>query len=286
VKIVDTHQHLWDLNRFPYSWCAGVPQLNRSFLPEDYASAAAEVTGMDVVASVHVEADVDDPYQLDETRWIASLTGSTPIKGLVASCRPERDDFKAQLEALVEFGPVVKGVRRVLHTQPDELSQTPLFAQNVRLLSEFGFSFDLCVLARQLPIGLQLVRACPNVSFILDHCGVPDIAGGALDPWREHIGAMSALPNVTCKLSGLVAYTAAPEPTTDELRPYVEHVFDCFGPERIVWGSDWPVCTLATSFAGWVERAIELTRGLNPDEQEAVFRLNALRVYRLENVEA
>jgi predicted TIM-barrel fold metal-dependent hydrolase len=177
-------------------------------------------------------------------------------------------------------------VRRVLHTQPDELSQAPLFAQNLRLLSEFGFSFDLCVLARQLPIGLELVRACPNVSFILDHCGVPDIAGGALDPWREYIREIATLPNVTCKLSGLVVYTSAPEPATDELRPYVEHVFEYFGPERVVWGSDWPVCTLGTSLAGWLEQATELTRNLKPDEQEAVFRVNALRVYRLGDVEA
>ena len=206
MGLVDTHQHLWDLDRFPYSWCASIPVLNRSFRFGDYAAASA---GEGIVKTVFVECDVDEPNALAEARMIQELAGRHPsIAGIVAGGRPEHEGFPAHLERLARLDRV-RGVRRVLHTQADGLSQTPRFAENLRLLPGFGYSFDLCVLARQLPQATALVRQCPEVSFILDHCGVPDIRGGARDPWRTHLAELAALPNVTCKISGLVAYAEA-----------------------------------------------------------------------------
>jgi predicted TIM-barrel fold metal-dependent hydrolase len=278
MHFVDTHQHLWDLAQFPYSWCASVPKLNRSFRLDDYRAAAA---GVDIVKTVFMEADVDEPHLLDEARHIQSLADQNPlIAGIIASCRPERDGFREQLGELSKL-PKLRGVRRVLHTMPVETSQSPLFSDNLNLLPEFGLTFDLCVAARQLPAGIDLVRRCPNVTFVLDHCGVPDVKGKALDPWRDRLGELARFPNVNCKISGLVAYADPDHWTTDDLRPWVEHVLEQFGWDRVLWASDWPVCTLSATLKQWVDTALELTADASAADREKLFRRNAERIYRV-----
>lgn len=278
MDLIDTHQHLWDLDRFPYSWCAGIPVLNRSFRFDDYAQASA---GLGIAKTVFVECDVDDPHGLEEARMIQSVADEhASVAGIVASARPERDGFRKHLEHLARLQKI-RGIRRVLHTQPDGLSQDPGFGENLNLLPDFGFSFDLCVLARQLPQAIALVRRCPKVSFVLDHCGVPDIRSGASDSWRAHIGEIANSPNVACKISGLVAYADPKALTTEVLRPWVEHVISCFGWDRLVWGGDWPVCTLSTSLAEWVRLTQELTKSASEADRSKLFHENARRVYRL-----
>ncbi len=276
MTIVDTHQHLW--GKYPCSWCAGIPALARDFGPEDY-----EVVRQDsgIVKTVFVEADVDEPYMLDEARHVQELSRTRGlIAGIVAAGRPEHSGFSRHLQALAQL-PAVRGVRRILHTQPDALSQSPLFPEHLRLLPDFGFSFDLCVLARQLPLAYALVESCPQVNFILDHCGVPDLAGGAFDPWREWIMRLAAFPNLTCKVSGIVAYAHPATWTTADLRPWVEHVIANFGWDRVLWGSDWPVCNLTATLPRWLAAARELVAGATEEQQHAFFRANAERVYRV-----
>ncbi len=278
MHLVDTHQHLWDLDRFPYSWCAGIPALNRSFLFADYATASS---GLGITKTIFMECDVDAPHALAEAQAIQRLADAHPsIAGIVASGRPEHEDFSAHLAALAKLSRV-RGVRRVLHTQPDALSQSPLFAENLRRLPEFGFTFDLCVLARQLPLAHALVAQCPGVTFILDHCGVPDVKGRAFDPWREHIGQLATLPNVSCKISGLVAYAHPATWTVEDLRPWVEHVIACFGWDRIVWGGDWPVCTLSAPLARWVDATHALVQGATEEQRAKLFHRNAEKIYRV-----
>lgn len=278
MHLVDTHQHLWDLRQFPYSWCAGIPALNRSFTISDYVAASAN-TG--ITKTVFMECDVDEPHALDEARHIHSLADQHPlIAGIVASGRPERDGFRQHVELLAKLTKI-RGLRRVLHTQPDELSQSSLFAENVRLLPKFGLTFDLCVLARQLPVAVSLVDRCPKVSFVLDHCGVPDVKGRAFDPWREHIRSLATRPNVACKISGLVAYADSATWIVADLRPWVEHVIECFGWDRIVWGGDWPVCTLSAPLSRWVAATRELTAHASEDQSAALFHRNAERIYRI-----
>lgn len=277
MRLVDTHQHLWNLEQFPYSWCAGIPALNRSFRLADYENAAR---GLDITKSIFMECDVDEPHGLNEARYIQALSEAHPsIAGIVATCRPEREDFRAQLEALRTL-PKVRGVRRVLHTQPDELSASTLFSDNLKLLPEFGWTFDLCVLARQLPAAIDLVRRCPEVTFILDHCGVPDVKGRAFDPWRSHLFELAAFPNVACKISGLVAY-AAPDWKDADLAPWIEHALACFGWDRVVWGGDWPVCTLSATLAQWVDATRWLTSRASETDRAKLFHLNAERIYRV-----
>ncbi|HXJ91337.1 MAG TPA: amidohydrolase [Terriglobia bacterium] len=290
MNIIDTHQHLWDLDLFSYAWLAGAeppqgsvaagrPVLNRSFCMPDYLAATAE---LGVVKSVHLEADVDERFMLAETRHILALADQpdNPLAGVVACGRPEHADFRDYLDQIVGH-PKLKGVRRILHTQPDELGQASTFKDHVRALSTYGLSFDICVLARQLPIAIALVKYCPEVTFILDHCGVPQVKEKVLDPWRSHIREIAALPNVCCKVSGIVAYADPARWTPEDLRPYVEHVIECFGWDRVMFGSDWPVCTLSATCRQWVEALSSLTANASPSDRIKLFYDNAMRVYRL-----
>lgn len=278
MRLVDTHQHLWDLQKFPYSWCAGIEKLNRSFRLLDYRDA---MEGTGIAKSIFMECDVDEPYLLEEARQIQTLSESDSlIVGIIASCRPEREGFHHHLDELLKL-PKLRGLRRVLHTQPDELAQSSLFSESLNLLPECGLTFDLCVQAYQLPIGIELVKRCPKVTFILDHCGVPDVKNRAFNPWREHIRQMAELPNVNCKISGLVAYADPENWTPEDLRPWVESVLEYFGWDRVVWGGDWPVCTLSASLQQWVDATLLLTAQASEADQEMLFHRNAERIYRV-----
>ncbi len=280
MQIVDTHQHLWDLDQFPYSWTANRPPLNRSFRVNDYFEATR---GIRVAKSVHVEADVDEDFMLQETLHALSLArrGDNPVAGVVAAARPERDDFRRYIEQIAAHQRL-KGVRRILHTQPDDLSTTAAFVENVRSLEAHGLSFDICVLARQLPLAINLVEQCPTVSFILDHCGNPDIRNRDYGQWREDLRRIAGFPNVVCKISGIVVNTNTESWTIEDLRPAVEWVIKCFGWDRVMFGSDWPVCTLAASFKQWFLALTFLTKEAGEENQRKLFCENAERVYRLE----
>jgi predicted TIM-barrel fold metal-dependent hydrolase len=274
APITDTHLHLVYRDRLSYPWLGGVPPLDRDFTLETYR-AQAEAAG--ITRSIHMEVDVAEADQMRETDFVTALGG--PVVAAIASCRPESRDFPAQLEMLLR-NPKVKGLRRILHTSPDELSQAPIFTKNLRRLTAHRLSFDLCVLARQLPQALRIARACPDVQFILDHCGVPAVKDRALDPWRADIKALAGVPNVAAKVSGVVAYADA-DWTVDDLRPFVEHVIESFGWDRVVWGSDWPVCTLTADLGRWVAATRAIIAGESEGNQAKLLSGNAGRIYRL-----
>jgi predicted TIM-barrel fold metal-dependent hydrolase len=277
VKLVDTHLHLWDPDQFRYPWLAELPAFQRRFGLEDYLPDAA---GAEIVRAVFVECDVESGRGLDEARAVQRLAGENPlIAALVASARPELPGFDAHIDALLEL-PNLRGIRRVLHVVPDDVSQSAGFLSNIRSLAAHGLTFDLCMLARQLPLATALVEQCADVQFVLDHCGVPDVKGKAFDPWRADLARMAELPNVVCKVSGLVAYAAAGW-TTEDLRPWFEHTVECFGWERVMWGSDWPVCTLGGTLEDWLTATRELLQSASPEEQDLIFWKNAEMIYRL-----
>jgi predicted TIM-barrel fold metal-dependent hydrolase len=279
MKIVDTHQHLWDTDLFHYAWLQPLPSLDRSFQLRDYADATH---GLEIEKTVFVECDVEEPQVLHEAQHVLRLAHDprNRIAGVVASGRPEKDGFKAYLDK-VSGHPKLKGIRRILHTHPDELGQGKMFIENVALLETYGLTFDLCVLARQLPIAISLASKCPGVTFVLDHCGVPEVKDQILEPWREHIRELAKLPNVSCKVSGLVAYADPANWNAEDLRPFVEHVIESFGWDRVMFGSDWPVCNLTASYKGWVETLLSLTHGAGEANQRKLFHDNAVRIYRL-----
>ncbi len=281
--IFDTHLHLIDKSALPYPWLADVPALDRDFLFETYRKEA-ERCG--IHAALHMEVDVAPDAITKETAHIEALARQSSgfLKGAIASCRPEEPDFAAYLETQLA-NPFVKGFRRVLHVVPDDLSQQPLFRENIKRLEGTRLSFDLCTLPHQIDKAVALADLAPGAQFVLDHCGVPDIKSGALASWQKGISTIAERGNVVAKISGVVAYADAESWTVETLRPYVEHVITTFGWERVIWGSDWPVCTLATSIdAGlstWVATTHALLTGCSEDEKALLLSDNARRLWNV-----
>lgn len=273
MTIIDTHLHLVYPDRFSYPWLANAPAIDRPWPVESYW---AEAEGLGITGALHMEVDVAPGDMLDETGFVVGLPG---IVGAIAACRPESPGFAAYLDRVAAL-PKVRGLRRILHEVPDDLSEPPLFAENLRRLERHGLSFDLCLRADQLPIGARLADAAPQVQFILDHCGVPRVAAQELDPWRAYITELAKRPNLVAKISGIVAY-AGPDWTVETLRPFAEHVIERFGWDRVVWGSDHPVCTQTANLTRWVEATRALIAGASAAEQDKLLSANAARVYRL-----
>jgi predicted TIM-barrel fold metal-dependent hydrolase len=277
--ILDTHLHIVDQSALSYPWLSGAPALNRDFRYEEYAREAKRVG---IETSMRMEVDVaesDIEKEIDYVGRLSKQPGSL-VKGKIAACRPEAPGFAAFLER-ARANPLVKGFRRVLHVVPDEVSEGALFRENIKRLTGTGLTFDLCVLPRQIPKAIALIDLAPDVQFILDHCGVPDITGDALHPWREHMAEISKRPNVVGKISGVVAYADSDSWTVASLRPYVEHTIGVFGWDRVVWGSDWPVCTLGGGLSTWVAATHTLTSGASADEKAKLLSANARRIWRL-----
>jgi predicted TIM-barrel fold metal-dependent hydrolase len=276
-SIIDTHQHLIYSGKWSYSWTAGIPQLEgKAFHIEDYLR---EIKDTAVKESVFMETNAD--AWREEAPYVYGL-GPQPglrIAGIIANCRPEEAGFDEYLDSIQNDRLV--GLRRVCHVESDEFSRESRFVENIRRTGNRGLTFDLCFLARQLPIAMELVNKCPNTQFILDHCGVPNIASGALDPWRDHIRQLAAFPNVACKISGVLAYCKPGSATIDAVRPYVEHCIECFGWDRVVWGSDWPVCMILTTLRQWVAISLDIARTAADGERRKLFHENAIRIYGL-----
>ena len=277
--LIDTHLHLIYRQRLSYPWLADVEPLNRDFPLEAYQKEARRCG---VSAALHMEVDVAPDAMEAETQHIKALAAEPGalLRGAISACRPESADFPAFLERQVE-NPFVKGFRRVLHVVPDALSQSATFRAHLKRLAKANKPFDLCVRADQLPLAIELIDACPDVQFVLDHCGVPAIKDRAEHPWREHIAAIAERANVAVKISGVVAYADGETWTLEDIRPYVEHAIERFGWGRVVWGSDWPVCTLTSSLSNWVAATHAITSGCGPSERAQLFENNAKRIWRL-----
>ncbi|MCK5745961.1 MAG: amidohydrolase family protein, partial [Oricola sp.] len=217
----------------------------------------------------------------DETSYIEDLAASEDFRicGAIAACRPEAPGFSAFLERSLSHSLVV-GFRRPLHVVPDGLSETDQFRENIRSLARPDLPFDICVFARQLPLAIALADAAPNTRFVLDHCGVPDIAGGEWEAWAEHIRDLAKRPNISAKISGVIAY-AGDNWTLSELSRWVEHVVEAFGVDRICWGGDWPVCTLGGGLSTWVAASRAITAAWSAEERDKLFIRNAEKIWNV-----
>ncbi|MEO8240930.1 MAG: amidohydrolase [bacterium] len=275
--IFDTHLHLIDRSQFSYPWLASAPPLDRDWTIADYCATAARLGITDVL---HMEVDVAAAEIDAETSFIAALMAqpASPLRGAISAARPESPGFAAWLEGVDRK--VVKGVRRVLHVVPDEVSQQAEFRANIRRLGTVGLPFDICMAERQLPLAVELVDACPDTTFMLDHCGVPDIAGGTFANWTKSISDLARRPHVNAKVSGITAY-ARPDWTLQTLQPYVETIIAAFGWDRVVWGSDSPVCTLQSSLDQWVAVTHALISGASVSERAKFLHDNAARLWQI-----
>lgn len=278
--IIDTHLHLWDVSRLRYAWHAGVPMLNKNHLIEDFRAACGPVQ---VAKLVFVQCECDPSQFHEEVEWVTEASRADPrIRGIVAWAPLENGEAVEPVLAQLAENSRVKGVRRIIQFEPDlGFCLRPEIVRGVQLLPRHGLSFDLCINHHQLANTIALVRQCPNVRFILDHIAKPDIKSGLLDPWRAELRKLSCMENVWCKLSGLTTEADPARWTAADLRPYIDHVVDCFGLNRVIFGGDWPVSTQATDYPRWVTTVDHALRGCSPDELHQVYVRNAEAFYRV-----
>lgn len=278
--IVDSHVHLYDTARFSYPWLAGVPAIARSHLPADFDRASSQFP---IERIIFAEVDVADGQNIAEARFVTELAArDARIQAIIACAHLERGEAVAEeLATLAKIGPV-RAIRRLIQTQPDpEFCLRPDFIAGVRLLARYSWPFDICVLHHQLPQVIELVRRCPEVSFVLDHIGKPGIKAGLVEPWQSQISELARLPNVVCKISGVATEADHTSWSRAELRPYIEHCISSFGFDRVMFGSDWPVLELAGTYADWIGTVDWIVAAASEHEKRQLFHDTAMRVYHL-----
>jgi L-fuconolactonase len=279
--IVDAHVHIYDPRRLSYPWMAPLPTLDGPHLLEDYDRLTA---GVDIEAMVFVEVDVAPGAHLAEVEFVQEQSRIEPrLRAVVASMPLESGRaVEADLAAYSRF-PLARGVRRLIerHDREPGWCLRDGFVAGVKLLPRFGFTFDLCVFHAQLAEATELVRRCPEVSFVLDHIGKPGIRAGLWEPWASGLRAIAACPNVCCKISGVVTEADHAAWTEAQAAPYIAHAIDCFGFDRVMFGGDWPVSELATRYSRWVALVDAVTSKASSAERRKLFRDNAVAFYRL-----
>ncbi len=280
MGIVDAHHHLWDTRRFRYSLFDRIPALNRPFTVDDFDQVAAAA---DVDASVCVEAASAGTDGMVELSWLRQQADrSSHIKAIVAWApveQPELPDYLARITSLND--PRIVGVRRSFEFDQPDFPSRPEVVSGVRRLAASGLSFDLVIFHPSLRAAIELVQQCPEVSFILDHLGKPPIRERQLQPWSTQIAELAALPNVVCKISGMTTEALRETWTVDDLAPYFHRTVECFGWDRLLFGSDWPVCNLAGGYYSWRRAVDALLAGVSSADRTKFFVGNSVRIYRL-----
>jgi L-fuconolactonase len=281
TPIVDAHVHLWDPQRLRLAWIDGSAVLERAYGLAEFDQHTA---GLDIEAFVYLEVGVEPVYALVETQHVAALARSEPrLKAIVAHAPVEHGAIvRSYLDALTAIDGPVRGVRRITQGETDpRFCARPGFVRGVQCLAEYDLSFDICINHTQLAGAIELVRQCPGVQFMLDHIAKPDIRGGVLEPWRTQIAELATHPNVMCKVSGMVTEADHAAWTPEQLRPYLAHVLDVFGEDRVCFGGDWPVVLLASSYHRWTETLDALTADLSPEGRRKLWAGNARRFYHI-----
>ena len=277
MRYIDSHMHFWDQDVLqPYTWLHEVPSISHRHDP----------------ATLHAEAGADLPEKivfvecgaqpLKEVHWVEKLAAKEPrIRAIVAQVTVNAGPQTRADLAVLRNHPLVRSIRQNFQHDSVDYCAQHAFIQGIHEVAAAGFHFDLCCLHPQLPSVIELVRQCPEATFILDHGGKPGIRAGLLDPWREHIRQLAQFPNVVCKLSGLVTEADHQDWTEAQLQPYLAHLIDTFGPQRLLFGGDWPVAKLACDYLRWLAIVRRATARLSAAEQSAIFTGNAERIYRI-----
>ena len=282
IPIIDTHQHLWDLKKFKLPWIKEGAPLAKSFVTSDYLRATA---GLNVVKAVYMEVDVAVEQQPEEAAYVLEQCRrlDTPTVAAVISGRPASDGFAKYLEPYRQLD-LIKGVRQVLHgdSTPAGFCLDKNFIRGVRLLGDMGKSFDLCMRPNELLDAAKLVDECPGTRFILDHCGNGPVYEKDRSRWQKGIAAVAQRKNVVGKVSGIIAQTTPGKWTADDLAPVINHTLAVFGPDRVMFAGDWPVCTLGATYKQWVTALKTIVAARPEAEQRKLFHDNAERFYGLE----
>jgi L-fuconolactonase len=275
---IDAHQHFWRYNSSDYVWMTdAMDVLRHDFLPTDLEVLLA-ATGMD--GSVAVQAR----QMIGETDWLLSLADRYPfIRGVVGWVDFASPELEAQLER-VGAHPKLKGVRELIHDMADvDYATSDEHVGALSLLERFGLTYDLLLKPPHLRPATALVDRFPNQPFVVDHIAKPDIGAGEREPWERDLRELAQRPNVRCKLSGMVTECGPDGWNAEQIRPYLEIVLDAFGSDRIMIGSDWPVCTLAGEYGPVMGVVIDAVSTLSDAERAAILGGNCTRFYRLDD---
>jgi L-fuconolactonase len=278
--IIDSHVHLYDVARLSYGWLAGVPAIAGTHGLPDFDAARG---GVAVDGIVFAEVAADPGLHVREAALVQAMADADPrLRGMVAHAPVEKGAALAEdLAALSRF-PTLRGVRRLIETERDPgICLEPAFLEGVQEVGRHGLTFDICIKHFAMAYALELIRRCPDVQFVLDHIGKPGIRHRLWEPWRGQMRDLAALPNVVVKLSGVITEADHASWTEADIRPYVAHVIDCFGFDRVMYGSDWPVSELTHRYPDWVGMLDRAVAGASGDELRRLYRGTAIRVYRL-----
>ncbi|KOH44955.1 amidohydrolase family protein [Sunxiuqinia dokdonensis] len=275
--IIDTHHHFWNYNPVDFDWIDDdMGSIRKSFLPKNLKET---ISGTDVQGVVSVQAR----QCLEETDWLLKMAQAHDfIKGIVGWL-PLASEHIHQVLEQYSGSPWLKGVRHVVQGEPDpEFILGKDFNRGISALKNYGLVYDILIFEHQLPNTIRFVDQHPQQQFVVDHIAKPKIKKNETEPWARNMKELARRDNVSCKISGMVTEADYKSWTEEQLRPYFEVVLDAFGPSRLMYGSDWPVCLVATSYSDWLNLVKDLLSGLSPDEQEQIFSKNARHFYHLD----
>ncbi|MCW3805856.1 amidohydrolase family protein [Plebeiibacterium marinum] len=274
--VIDSHHHFWKYNTAEFGWIDDrMSRIRRDFLPGDLLSEIKEA-GVEGVVTVQAR------QSLLETDWLLEVAKAHDfIRGVVGWLPIQNGDFYKWLERYCCYQKLV-GLRHVVQDEPDErfiLGRN--FNEGIKKITEAGLVYDILVFDKHLPCVIEFVKSHPNQLFVLDHIAKPKIREGYLSPWKENMKQLAALDNVYCKISGMVTEADFENWREEDLQPYFDVVLELFSPDRLLFGSDWPVCLVGIKYGRWVELVKKQVKRLSEDEQDAILKQNAIRVYGL-----
>lgn len=277
IKFIDSHQHFWDIQRFKYEWMSPSDKiLYRNFLPDSFESIL-EKNGIEKTVAVQAH------QSLEETRWLLNLADEFElIGGVVGWVDLKNDDLENQLDEFSNY-PKFKGVRHIVQDEPDEKWIIDAKVLNgINKLAKYDLTYDILIFPKHLQYIPKVIESCPEVRFVIDHLAKPPIASGEISDWKKDLEKVAQFPHVFCKLSGLVTEANHQSWKPVDLQPYVETAIELFGSERIMFGSDYPVCLLASDYQTVLETYQSFLQKFNEDEKRKVMRENAIKFYNLE----
>ena len=278
-RIIDSHHHLWDYDAQQYPWIPVGSPLEQSYGLDDLAKHRGDYA---VTATVAVQAR----QTLEETDWLLSLAKANPLCRAIVGWVPLQDENIAEILDRYSNEPLLKGVRHVIQDEEDpEFMIRPAFLRGLDVLSKTNLRYDILIFGHQLPNTIKMVDALPgDMPLVLDHIAKPVIERGSYDEqWAADFAELAKRPNVMCKLSGMATEVRGESWDADTLKPYFDHALQCFGPERLMFGSDWPVALLMTDYVRWVSTVIEAIAELSADEQDRVMYANAAAFYGIQD---